>query len=236
MFADREPNKPPKMIPSLEAVVPVGAMVIPLGGSETDGRGARVVANEVNDVRVGAFDDLIEVPLAEIAANVDVVPFVGAKDVIVGAFDELTAVPPVEAIANVDVVPLPCANDVPDCTEDTGRVLDVVDCKMELAGLEPDPIKADCAPVLNENGEDIIDPEAVPWPEPVMPNEDPDAHVKDQVGDEEAEETGLPEDAVPMLVDRGAVWELTRRNVRKAIKRLGIPAISDNEGKIHGFR
>ena len=65
MFADSETRRPPKTAPALEAAVPLGAMLTPLEGNVTEGRAARVVAKEENDVAVGNVDGVPEAPAVE---------------------------------------------------------------------------------------------------------------------------------------------------------------------------
>lgn len=86
MFAEREPNNIPKMTPSLEAVVPLGAMLIPLGGSEMDGRMFRVVANVDGDAAV---------PPLKVAVGAGFVPPFEDRDVAFDGFDGAAEVPPV---------------------------------------------------------------------------------------------------------------------------------------------
>ena len=66
MFPDSETRRPPKTAPALEAAVPLGAILTPLEGNVTEGRAARVVAKEENDVAVGNVDGVPEAPAVEV--------------------------------------------------------------------------------------------------------------------------------------------------------------------------
>lgn len=62
MFPDSETRRLPKITPALEAAVPLGAILTPLGGNVTDRWAARVVAKEENDVADGNVDGVPEMP------------------------------------------------------------------------------------------------------------------------------------------------------------------------------
>ena len=84
MLLESESRRLPKTRNALEAAVPLGAMLTPLGGSVRDRRGARVVANEEKDV---AVDDTSGAPG---------LPPVEAKDVSLNVSDSVPEAPPVE--------------------------------------------------------------------------------------------------------------------------------------------
>lgn len=64
------------MTPSLEAVVPLGAILIPLGSNVKDGKGVRLVANTGEDVAVDPVDEGPELPPVDPGAGRGFVPFV----------------------------------------------------------------------------------------------------------------------------------------------------------------
>ena len=64
------------MTPSLEAVVPLGAILIPLGSNVKDGKGVRLVSNPSEDVAVDPVDEGPELPPVGPGAGRGFVPFV----------------------------------------------------------------------------------------------------------------------------------------------------------------
>ena len=80
MFPDSESRRPPKTAPALEAAVPLGAILTPLGGNVTDGRAARVVAKEENDVAVGDVDGVPEAPPVEMVVGLGIVLTLEVKE------------------------------------------------------------------------------------------------------------------------------------------------------------
>ena len=215
MLLESESKRFPKTMTALEAAVPLGAMLTPLGGSVRDGRGASVVANEEKDVAVDGTDSVPGVPSVKIedtmVDGVVGVPPVEAKDVALDVSDGNPVAPPVElkdvAVDGIDAVPAAPLVEVavepgivpPSEVEERSDEIDDIGIEwiVEVGRLGVwvrfvDPLSVACPFVLVVYTAVPSEPVAVPPLEPETGSDEPDAHSKDHVGDE-GEETGLPE-------------------------------------------
>ena len=111
MLLESESKRFPNTITALEAAVPLGAMLTPLGGSVRDGRGARVVAIDEKDVTADGAPPVVPPVKLEgiMVEGVAGVPTVEAKDVAPDISDCVSEAPPLEftkrAVDGIDVVP-----------------------------------------------------------------------------------------------------------------------------------
>lgn len=214
MLLESESKRFPNTITALEAAVPLGAMLTPLGGSVRDRRGARVVTNGEEDVTGVGIAPVVP-PVKDEGIMVDGVAEVSpveAKDVAPDVSDSIPKAPPVVfKVVRIDINDSVPEAPLVEVAVGPGSVaifeVEKKSDDIDDMGIDPiveagrlgswvllvDPLSVACAFELVIEIAVPKEPAAVPPPEPVTASDEPDAHSKDHVGDEGEEDVGLPE-------------------------------------------
>lgn len=152
------------MTPSLEAVVPLGAILIPLGSNEKDGKGVRLVANTGEDVAVDPVNEGPELPPVDPGAGRGFVPFVD----VAGNPDGGTVVEGFPVSTKIELELMEFRNEfmIADCLPEFVPEVAITSESVELVFLAS-------ISELSVLGTDVPRSEAVPGPRTLGLGEDP---------------------------------------------------------------